>query len=441
MKFHLIAIGGSAMHNLALALLENHQIVSGSDDEIYNPSRERLFNKALLPDKMGWYPERITSDIDAVILGMHARNDNPELIKAKKMGLPIYSYPEFIYQHSKEKKRIVIAGSHGKTTTTSMIMVALQKLNFDFDYLVGAQIEGFETMVKLSDAPIMVIEGDEYLSSPIDPRPKMLLYNAHIAVITGIAWDHMNVFKTFEDYKNQFSLFVDTLEKGGVLIGYHNDEIITGLMRQRTDITTLTYSGFELVDDAIIFEDEYYPIQIFGRHNLENLKAAALVCLNLGIKTKDFLYAVRNFVGASKRLQLLSEKERFVAFKDFAHAPSKVKATISAVREKYQDKKLIVFLELHTFSSLNKEFIPQYAGSLDLADRAYVYYDEHTLEMKNLPPLSEKFIKNSFKNDKLIVTKNSIEIRDIIVDSSRDNTCFLFMSSGNFGGIDLEALF
>lgn len=446
MRIHLIAIGGAAMHNLAIALKYNHHTVSGSDDEIYNPAKDRLAEEALLPEEMGWYPERISPDIEAIILGMHARIDNPELLKAQELNIPIYSYPEFIFQHSKDKIRLVVGGSHGKTTTTAMILHALQQLKVDCDYLVGAQLTGFSNMVRLSDAPIMVIEGDEYLSSPLDRRPKLFHYHPQRSVLTGIAWDHVNVFPTFPEYLEQFELFVKGLEKGSQLFYFEGDEHLGKIAaQQQEEITALPYKGFEWEKGkennwVLSSSGKRFPIQIFGQHNLENLKAASLLCETVGVEEEAFLAAMASFTGAAKRLQKLRSSESLTIFQDFAHAPSKVKATVSAVRAEYPNHKMVVALELHTFSSLNKKFLPEYKGSLEPADASMVFYQEHTLQMKKLPALDPMEVKAHFAKEGLIIGQQSPDLIAYLKSQIEGPTVILLMSSGTFGGLDYPEL-
>jgi len=439
MRIHLIAIGGAAMHNLAIALHCNHHTVTGSDDEIYEPSRSRLDKKGLLPAKLGWNPENINSDIEAIILGMHAKPDNPELAKAQELGLKIYSYPEFIYEHAQEKNRHVIAGSHGKTTTTAMLLHAISKLAIDADYLVGAQLEGYDTMVRLSDAPNMIIEGDEYLSSPIDRRPKIFHYHPQVCIITGVAWDHVNVFPTFKEYLRQFELFLDTLAPGSTVIYYAADEHLTQLLSDRPSLNVLNYKGYQTASgsngtEVVAADGRTFPISIFGRHNLQNLQAAALMAAEMGIAEHDFLKAMQTFTGASKRLQLLAEGTDQLVYQDFAHAPSKVKATVQAVRERYPDHRLLAVVELHTYSSLNKDFLPEYHGALDLADQAIVFYQEHTLKMKRLPAISVEDVQVGFGNPELQVLTDKEELYKVVSKGFEENTVLLLMSSGTFGG-------
>ena len=445
MRIHLIAIGGSAMHNIALALYYNHHTVSGSDDEIYNPARDRLAAQGLLPKKMGWNPDRITKALDLVILGMHARPDNPELQRARELNIPIYSYPAYVYEQAKRQKRVVIAGSHGKTTTTSMVMHVLKYLKKDFDYLVGAQLDGFETMARFSDAPVSIIEGDEYLSSPIDRRPKFLHYLPDLAVITGIAWDHINVFPDFEDYKNQFLLLAQSMPVSGKLFYYKNDPHLPKLMSDPSIVCKVTpYEGFRFrVKNNQTFlttnNEKEIPLKIFGAHNLENLQAAYLLCTELGVSSTDFFKAIKSFKGAAKRLDFLCKTETAVAYKDFAHAPSKVKATTEAMKAQYPNRQLIACVELHTFSSLNKKFLPHYKDTLAAADRAFVFYSEHTLKMKKLPAITPAEISKAFNHPNLTVIQNEFSILDKALRRfGWKEQNLLLMTSGNFGGWDMK---
>lgn len=443
MHIHFIAIGGAVMHNLALTLHENGHHITGSDDEIYNPSRSRLERYGLLPEKMGWHPERITEAVDVVILGMHARKDNPELARAEALNLPIYSYPAYIYQHTKHKKRIVIAGSHGKTTTTSMILHVLKYHEVNFDYLVGAQIEGFELMARLSDAPVIIMEGDEYPSSPIDLRPKIHHYFPHIAVLTGIAWDHVNVFPTFENYVDQFRQFLDRMEADGQLFYAADDAHIQQLVQAKDEnwrVKAQAYTPFEAVQEdgqTILMSrsGERVPLHIFGQHNLANLKAALLVCETLNITEKQFLAAIKSFKGAAKRLQLLRETANFVAYLDFAHAPSKVAATVRAFKAQFPHRQLVACLELHTFSSLNKTFLPEYAATMAAADEAYVFYSPHTLEIKKLPPLDKSDIAEAFNHPNLKVFTDTVAFQKTLQSKQWAGKNLLLMSSGTFGGM------
>lgn len=446
-KIHFIAIGGAAMHNLALAMNEIPWYqVTGSDDEIFEPSRSRLAAKGLLPAKMGWYPERITPDLEAVILGMHATADNPELKKAQQLGLRIYSFPEYLYEQTRSKTRIVVGGSHGKTTTTAMILHVLKHVGMDADFMVGAQIEGFDTMVRLSPSSrVAVFEGDEYLTSPIDPRPKFHIYKPHIAVLTGIAWDHINVFPTFDIYCKQFQMFVDLMEAQGRLIYCSDDENLNRIAQHlRRDIIAFPYSTLEhKVVDGVTYavtRNGDVPLKVFGKHNLQNLNAARLACLQLGISDKAFFDAIKTFRGASNRLEKIAEAKDSVAFRDFAHSPSKLRATINAVREQYPGKRLVACMELHTFSSLTADFLPQYKGCMELADVAFVYFNPQVVEHKRLKPITAEEVKQAFGREDLVVFTDSAELVKRLHQLDYGNTALLMMSSGNFSGVDVPAL-
>lgn len=446
MQIHFIAIGGAAMHNLAIALLLKGNIVTGSDDEIFEPSKSRLVKYGLLPETFGWFPEKLSSRIDAVILGMHARADNPELLKAKELNLPIFSYPEYLYEQSKEKIRVVIGGSHGKTTITAMVLHVLQKLGYAPDYMVGSKLEGFEVMVKLSDeAKIMVLEGDEYLSSPIDRRPKFHLYKPNIALLSGIAWDHMNVFPTFDNYKEQFAIFINLIEKNGTLVFSSNDKNVVALANtRREDVNAFAYrecdSFIKGGQTYIVFEAKRYALMVFGEHNLQNINGARYICQALGVKPTDFFNAITSFAGTSNRLELIGKNKETVIYKDFAHSPSKLKATTSAVKEQFEDFKLLACMELHTFSSLNKAFLSQYAGAMDKADIPIVYFNPNTLKHKKLPPISAEEVKNAFANDDLVVFTNTVLLQEYLLNQQWKKMNLLLMSSGNFGGMDYQAL-
>jgi len=446
MRIHFIAIGGSAMHNLAIALAKKGYQVSGSDDVLFEPSVSRLNQYNLLPEKDGWYPEKITKDIDAIILGMHARLDNPELLKAQELGLKIYSYPEYIYEYSKNKQRVVIGGSHGKTTITSMILHVLKSAGKDFDYLVGAQLEGFDTMVKLSEeAPVIVIEGDEYLSSPIDRRPKFHLYQANTGVISGIAWDHINVFPTFDSYVDQFRIFVNTIRPGGKLIYCEADPVVKQVAEEdQSGVEKISYHlpayNIKYGVTNIVVDGKEYPLQVFGEHNLLNLEAARLVCKNLGIKQGEFYTHIGTFKGAARRLELVGKNENAHFFKDFAHAPSKLKATIHAVRVQFPDRKLVACMELHTFSSLNKDFLSQYSGTMDEADTAIVFIDKKTFEQKKMSPYGSETVNAAFGRDDLLFFNDPIALTNYLEGLDYKNQNLLMMSSGNFGGIDLKEM-
>lgn len=446
MHIHFIAIGGSAMHNLAIALHLKGEKVTGSDDEIFEPSNSRLKKHGLLPENIGWDASKITNNIDAIVLGMHARADNPELLKAQELGIKIYSYPEYLYEQSKDKTRIVIGGSHGKTTITSMILHVLNQSNIKYDYMVGAQLEGFDVMVKLSnDAKYIVLEGDEYLTSPIDRRPKFHLYMPHIAVISGIAWDHINVFPTFENYVEQFSIFANLIADNGSLVYCTEDkEVEKVALGAKNTINKLAYAipKHKIVNKTtyIIDDNKEYKLEVFGKHNLMNIEAARNVCNAIGIDNHTFYNAISSFKGASKRLELVKKSENTNIYKDFAHSPSKLKATIQAVKEQFQDRQLIACMELHTFSSLNEKFLEQYHGAMENADVAYVYFNFHSLEHKKLPFLSPEKVKESFGGNNIEVYTDSKQLMDKIKSYNWNNKNLLLMSSGNFDGVDFKQL-
>ncbi len=445
MNIHFIAIGGSAMHNLAIALKIGGHKVTGSDDEIFEPSRSRLKNYGLLPLNDGWFPENLTKQIDAIILGMHARPDNPELLKAQELGIKIYSYPEFLYYHSKDKKRIVIGGSHGKTTITAIIMHVLKKLKLDFDYLVGSKIKDFDVMVRLSnDAPIMIFEGDEYLSSPIDLRPKFHWYSPDIALISGIAWDHINVFPTFKNYLSQFEKFISLINKDGVLIYNQDDTALVGLTNGLNKVKLVPYGkpDYFIVDGVVYIrhDGKDYKLGIFGKHNMENIEGARRVCNELGINDTSFYDTVSSFEGTSNRLELILANSNGFLYKDFAHAPSKVKATVKAVREQFPQLNFVACLELHTFSSLNIDFIEGYYDTLSMADHACVYFNKHTLSMKRLPELSVKDVRNAFGRNSLQVFGDPGDLNKWLMSNKKKDTVYLMMSSGNFSGINFNEL-
>jgi UDP-N-acetylmuramate: L-alanyl-gamma-D-glutamyl-meso-diaminopimelate ligase len=444
MRVHFIAIGGAAMHNLALALNAKGYNITGSDDEIFEPSRSRLSKAGLLPKVFGWHSDCITPDIDAIILGMHAREDNPELLRAQELDLRIYSYPEFLYEQTKNKTRIVIGGSHGKTSITSMVMHVLKYLNYKFDYMVGAQINGFDTMVSLSDeADIAVFEGDEYLSSPIDRRPKFHLYKPHIALLSGIAWDHINVFPTFENYLEQFNIFIQKIKQNGSLIYLMEDEHISELVERssRKDISMLAYQACESKINngaTSIFPESVgeVKLEVFGDHNLQNIAGACEVCKQTGISEKDFYGAISSFRGSAKRLQKIYSKNNKIVFLDFAHSPSKVKGTLDAVKKQFNSYEIIAVYELHTFSSLNKAFLQEYKGSLDQASEAIVYFNPEVVAHKRLPEISSNDVLEAFGANKLnVLTKTTVLRQKLNELSKNEQQVFLLMSSGNFGGL------
>jgi UDP-N-acetylmuramate: L-alanyl-gamma-D-glutamyl-meso-diaminopimelate ligase len=443
-RVHFIAIGGAAMHNLAIAISKkNNFLVTGSDDEIFEPSLSRLKEHGLLPDKMGWFTDKIHKGLHAVILGMHATIDNPELIRAKELGLKIYSFPEYLYQQTRSKTRIVIGGSHGKTTTTAMILFVLKQLKIDADYMVGAQIEGFDNMVKLSyESRIAVFEGDEYLTSPIDRRPKFHLYKPHVAILTGIAWDHINVFPTFENYVEQFQKFTDLMEVQGRLIYFDGDKNLNEIATQlRRDIVSFPYNTpeYELRDGVTFLKSKYGDVMlnVFGEHNLQNINAARLACRQIGVSDEQFYGAITNFPGASNRLQKIAETTTSVAYKDFAHSPSKLLATVKAVKQQYPARKLVACMELHTFSSLTEDFLPQYANCMADADIAFVYFNPEVIQHKRLKEITKEQVKNAFGGNNLTVYTDSQELQQKLRELNYDNSALLLMTSGNFSGVNL----
>ncbi|WP_438972040.1 UDP-N-acetylmuramate--L-alanine ligase [Polaribacter sp.] len=446
MNIHFIAIGGSAMHNLAIALHQKGYTISGSDDTIHDPSKSRLEKYNLLPTEFGWFPEKITNAIDVVILGMHAKKDNIELLKAQELGVKIVSYPEFLYEQSKDKTRVVIGGSHGKTTITSMILHVLNYHEKEVDYMVGAQLDGFETMVHLTkENDFIVLEGDEYLSSPTDMRPKFHLYKPNIALISGIAWDHINVFPTFENYKEQFKIFTDSMINGGSMVYNSEDRNVAEIVESSENhIKKYPYeTPNHFIDNGITYlktEEGDLPLEIFGKHNLQNLAGAKWICQHMGIDEDDFYEAIASFSGASKRLEKISENSETVIFKDFAHSPSKVSATTKAVSEQYKNRTLIACLELHTYSSLNAEFLSEYQGALDAADKAVVFYSPHAVEIKQLEQVSKPQIANAFQRDDLLIFTNPKEFHDFLFGQDLKSTALVLMSSGNYGGLDFEKL-
>lgn len=445
-KIHFIAIGGAAMHNLALALQSTGVQITGSDDEIYEPSKSLLAKHGILPEAFGWFPEKITTDLDAVIVGMHARADNPELLRAQALGINIESYPSFLYKHSLNKQRIVIAGSHGKTSITSMVLHVLKTENRSFDYLVGARIEGFELMASLSDAPIIVIEGDEYLASPIDRKAKFLIYQPHICLISGIAWDHINVYPTFESYTDSFKTLIAELPKAGSLFFDETDELLNQLTEncpEHTDKTGYAAHPSHISRGQTILhgvDGKEYAIAIFGEHSLKNLNGARLICEQIGISSTAFYEAIVHFKGAAKRLELVASSENCLLYKDFAHAPSKVKATTAALKSQYPDRKLIACLELHTFSSLNPAFLPEYAETLAMADVAIVYLSEHARAIKRMDRIEEEVVQAYFKHPNLRVLRDADALYDALIQQSWEDSNVLMMSSGTFDGLDLLGL-
>ena len=446
MNIHFIAIGGAAMHNLALALHLKGDTITGSDDEIFDPSKSRLSAYGILPKAFGWFPEKITAKLDAIVLGMHAKADNPELLKAQELGLKIYSYPEFLYEQSKFKTRVVIGGSHGKTTITSMILHVMHYFNREVDYMVGAQLEGFDVMVKLTEHnDFIILEGDEYLSSPIDRRPKFHLYKPNIALLSGIAWDHINVFPTWKNYVEQFSIFVDSIVEGGsITYNIEDAEVKKVVESSENTIRKFPYQtpNYKVQGGTTLLETEEgpMPIEIFGKHNLNNLAGAKWICQQMGIDENDFYEAISTFQGASKRLEKIAETEKSIAYKDFAHSPSKVLATTNALKNQYPNRKLIACLELHTYSSLNPEFLKEYKGALDAADVAVVFYSPHAVEIKKLKAISSEQIANAFQRENLIIYTNPIAFKTFLFSQEFNDTSLLLMSSGDYGGLDFKEL-
>jgi len=445
MKIHFISIGGSVMHQLAIALKRKGYQITGSDDEIFEPAKSNLAKEGILPEEIGWHPGKISKDLDAVILGMHAKADNPELQKAKELGVSIYSFPEYIFQESKNKTRLVVGGSHGKTTTTSMIMHVLRDAGKDFDYLVGARLQGFDQSVDITNAPVIVCEGDEYPASVIEKRPKFHFLFPHIAIITGIAWDHINVFPTFDNYLGQFRIFIDKIEPSGHLIYNDTDSVLKELVetQARTDIH---YHPYRVPDHSITngitrvsIEGSVTELKVFGDHNLLNLNAAWLACKELGVTSQQFVKAIGSFTGAAKRLELLAKNDSTVFYRDFAHAPSKVKATIEAVKNQFPDRKFIAALELHTYSSLNEAFMTEYKGAMNAADVASVFYSKHALELKRMPDLPKDTVKNGFGKENLQVFNDRSELENWLNQLDYKNAVVVFMSSGNYDGLDTEA--
>ncbi len=447
-NIHFIAIGGAIMHQLAIALKKQGFVVTGSDDEINDPAKSNLKEHGLLPDQFGWFPEKIKSNLNAIVLGMHARADNPELLAAQKAGIPIYSFPQYVYEVSKNKKRIVIAGSHGKTTITSMVMHIMKACGYDFDYLVGAKVPGFEQSVRLSDAPYIILEGDEYPASVVEKRPKIFFYKPHISILSGVAWDHINVFPTYENYFSQFKQYLEGLDALTKLIYNSEDpEVCRVVAESGQNLITQPYAtpAFKYADGQPIVAHggKDYALSIFGRHNVQNVQAAIKVCKEIGITETQALEAIASFTGAARRLEKVFETPQLSVFRDFAHAPSKLKATLNAVREAYANHYLVACFELHTFSSLTAEFLSEYAHSMDSADTSIVYYSNHTLELKKLPPLAPETVVAHFQRNDLLAINNKEALYEKVHALSKNNgkpVFLLLMSSGTFDGIDWNTL-
>lgn len=444
-KVHFIAIGGSVMHSLALALYQAEIEVTGSDDMIFEPSKSRLEAHGLLPSTIGWDPERIHQNLDAVILGMHAKDDNPELAKARELNLPVYSYPEFIHRQSLDKQRIVIAGSHGKTTITSMIIHVLNYWNRSFDFVVGAHLDGFDNTVRLSDAPIIIIEGDEYLTSTLDKTPKFLKYHHHIGLVSGVAWDHINVFPTIDDYVKQFDLFADATPKAGSLIYCEEDDLATVICgKQRADVAAIPYqehpSTISAGDTYLITDNGQVPVRVFGKHNMQNFNGARKVLEKIGVTKEQFYQAIPSFKGARNRLELVSKNHQTAIFKDYAHAPSKLAATTKALKDQFPDRKLVACIELHTYSSLNKKFLSQYSDSFDSADQPIVYYNPEIIAHKNLEPISKTEVKAAFNQNDLMVFDDIGELENFLLQQDWQGKNLLMMSSGNYHNLSIKVL-
>ena len=443
MRVHFISIGGSVMHQLAIALHRKGYQVTGTDDEIFEPAKGNLEKEGLLPVQLGWQPALITNEIEAVILGMHAKNDNPELIRAQELGLKIYSFPEYIYHESLQKKRVVVGGSHGKTTTTAMIMHVLKRLKLDFDYLVGARLEGFDQSVDITNAPVIICEGDEYPASAIERKPKFHFLFPHVAILTGIAWDHINVFPTFEFYLEQFVIFINKIEKDGLLIYNASDPVLKQLVEAnlRKDIRYQAYGvpahTIHNGTTTVTIEGITGLLEVFGNHNLMNLFAAFYACKELGVSAEEFVPAIASFTGASKRLELLAANDTTRVYRDFAHAPSKVKASIEAVKQQYPDRKLIAILELHTYSSLNEQFMQEYKGAMDKADIGIVFYAKHALELKRMPDLPAEKVYAGFCKEGLLVMNDANVLWQWLQSQTYANANLLLMSSGNYDGLDM----
>lgn len=446
MYYHFIAIGGAAMHNLAMALQDSGHKITGSDDKVFDPSRSRLESKGLLPKEEGWFPENIDKKIDAIVLGMHAKKDNPELLKAQELGLKIFSYPELIYDMSKDKTRVVIGGSHGKTTITSMILHVLNFYNKGFDFMVGAQLEGFDNMVRISDAPLIILEGDEYLASPLDLRPKFHIYKPQIALISGIAWDHINVFPSKEEYELQFKIFCELMEDVGTLVYNETDEAVKKIAEsesKRLFLLPYFFTEYKVRNGQTVinFNGREYELNIFGKHNLLNMEGARKICRRLGINNRMFFQSMKTFEGASNRLEVFHETERGIVYRDFAHAPSKLEATVDAVKKNHSKNPLVAVFELHTYSSLNPEFLPEYKNTMNEADVPIVFFTHETLKHKNLPELSEKQVAKHFGlGEKLKVFTDRKALEEFLMKIDFPKFNLLMMSSGTFDSLNFEKI-
>ena len=446
MRIHFIAIGGAVMHNLAIVLRRKGNTITGSDDKIIDPAKSNLEKEGILPARIGFFEENITADIDAVILGMHSRIDNPELLKAQELGLKIYSFPEYLYEVSKKKTRVVIAGSHGKTSITSMVMHVLKENDFSFDYVVGAKVKGFDTSVKLSeDAPVIVLEGDEYLSSPIHREPKFMFYKPNVALISGVAWDHINVFPDYDGYVEQFRKFAHSIGEWGFLTWFEEDEELKKIFNTYDEkVRTRAYNTHQHIikGNTTYLQTDFgeFPLKVFGEHNLQNISGAKNVCNELGVLDEDFYRTISTFEGAANRLQFVGKNDNTVIYKDFAHSPSKLKATVHAMSKQFSENKLVAVMELHTFSSLNKDFLEQYAGSMNEADIPVVFYDKETFEHKKMELLDEEFVKSAFRNERLNIFTDRLALESFLLKQGWINKNLLLMSSGNFAGMNVDEL-
>lgn len=444
MRIHCISHWWRVTSSLAIQLKLLGHNVTGHDDEIYEPSKSALAQHGLLPQHEWWDADSVTSDIDMIVLGMHASADNPELLRAKELGLMIKSYPEVIYEFSKNKMRVVIAGSHGKTTTTSMVMHVLKHNGISFDWVVGGIVPGFDTMVSLDDNhKIIIIEWDEYPDGKINMTAKMLLYKHNIGILNGIAWDHITTYPTFDSYLLPFQTFVDQTPTDGFLGYYQDDQEVTNIMEHTdTQAQTVWYTVHpHIIRDGITYLQTpqwEVKLSIFWAHNCINISAAKLVCNQLDLSDEQFYAAIWSFTGAGNRLQLIHQDDakHLTILRDFAHSPSKLTATINAVKTQYPDRTIIGLFELHTFASLSASFLPEYKWSFDAADIACVYYDDHTFQIKRMTPLTKEVVINGFGRSDLVVQDSANDLQAWYDNLDLTNSVVVLMSSGNFGGVE-----
>jgi len=325
-----------------------------------------------------------------------------------------------------------------------MILHVLNYHERAVDYMVGAQLDGFETMVHLTaENDFIVLEGDEYLSSPIDRRPKFHLYKPNIALLSGIAWDHINVFPTFENYVSQFKIFTDAMVHGGIMVYNEEDATVKEVVESSENhIQKYPYqTPKHFIDNGVTYletSEGDLPLEVFGTHNLQNLAGAKWICQHMGIDEDDFYEAIASFSGASKRLEKIAENDTSVIFKDFAHSPSKVAATTKAVKKQYENSNVLACLELHTYSSLNAVFLEEYKGALDAADKAVVFYSPDAVKIKQLEAVTSAQIAKAFQREDLIIYTNPQEFKAFLFAENLKNTALVFMSSGNYGGLNLE---